>query len=108
LTVEEVAQLLAGGAQPLVVDLREAEELTTGTIPGSLHIELEELAHRSAELPTDRLLICYCHSGVRSLFAAQALRAAGYKASSLAGGVLAWKERGLELDHPLADTDRRS
>lgn len=41
----------------------------------------------------DRILLCVCNSGRRSLYAAQMLRELGYpKALSVAGGFQAWKK----------------
>jgi rhodanese-related sulfurtransferase len=41
----------------------------------------------------DRIVLCVCNSGRRSLYAAQLLRSMGYrKALSVAGGFQAWKK----------------
>jgi rhodanese-related sulfurtransferase len=42
----------------------------------------------------DRILLCICNSGRRSLYAAQMLRSLGYpKALSVGGGFQAWKKQ---------------
>jgi len=74
-----------------VVDVRNAGELDAGTIPGSAHIPLAELARRIDEVPADRPIVVYCASGWRSSVAASFLRNRGLAdASDLAGGFAAW------------------
>ncbi len=89
--------LAAEGA--LVVDVREATELETdGRLAGAHHIPLGELSERAGELPSDRPLVMLCRSGARSGLAADALRASGYEAYNLAGGILAWERDGLPVE----------
>jgi rhodanese-related sulfurtransferase len=63
-----------------------------------VHIELTRLAQEAAtELQRERPVVFYCRVGSRSLMAAQALRAAGYEAYSMAGGLTRWAAEGLPL-----------
>lgn len=49
----------------------------------------------------DRILLCICNSGRRSLYAAQMLRSLGYpKALSVGGGFQAWKKQQAALPKP--------
>lgn len=90
------AALVAEGA--LAVDVREAAELQEdGYLEGSRHVPLGELSARAGELPADRPLVLICQSGTRSAMAAAALRASGYEAYSVAGGMLAWRRDGLPV-----------
>jgi rhodanese-related sulfurtransferase len=59
-----------------------------------------ELAHRQAEIPSDRPIVAVCRSGSRSAAVAQALLHAGYEVENLAGGMEAWQSAGLPLDPP--------
>ncbi len=59
-------------------------------LPGGRNIPLGELGARAGELPTDRRIVVVCHAGLRSAAAADALDRAGWRASNLAGGVVAW------------------
>ena len=73
--------------------LREAFELDIASLPGATHVPLRELPHRHGDLNGDRPIYVLCHSGVRSLHAAQALRELGYaQAFSIAGGIAAWSQ----------------
>ena len=93
----QAAALIAAG-DALVLDVREDYEREAGRIPGSVHIPLAELPTRAGELDRERELIVYCRAGVRSLMAAQALDGAGFRAVSLAGGLLDWAAEGRPLE----------
>jgi rhodanese-related sulfurtransferase len=84
-----------------VVDVREPEEWDAGRIPGDVrHIPLADLTAQAASIDKDKPVVFQCRAGARSLMAAQAFRASGYDAYSLAGGLLAWELAGLPLDPP--------
>lgn len=77
-----------------VVDVRAATELDgpLGRIPGAMHLPLEALRGREAELPDDRPLVFVCHSGKRSALATTVMRGAGRaRVANLAGGMLSWR-----------------
>src|SRR5690606_39582128 len=82
----------------LVVDVREPYERDAGHIEGTRHIELERLASQAASLPKDRPVVFHCRLGARSAMAAQAFRASGYDAWSMAGGLQRWHDEGLPVD----------
>src|SRR5215212_3249946 len=80
------------------LDVREPEEWHAGRIAGSRWIPLGELAERARELPADRPVLVVCHVGARSALAAGALRAAGWDARNLRGGLVAWAAAGLPIE----------
>lgn len=86
----------------LVLDVREADEHTTGLIPGAVAVPrglLEQRIERLAR-PSQPIAI-YCAGGTRSALAADTLQALGYlDVVSLAGGISAWREAGLPLEAP--------
>ncbi|HVW19269.1 MAG TPA: rhodanese-like domain-containing protein [Solirubrobacteraceae bacterium] len=90
------ALLAAGEAQ--LVDVREQREWDAGRIPGARHVPLGTLAERASELDPALPVIVQCRVGGRSAIAAQALRAAGIEAWSLAGGLLRWVDEGLPIE----------
>jgi rhodanese-related sulfurtransferase len=91
------ARLAAGEIQ--VVDVREQSEWDTSRIPGDVqHIPIGELQSRSSEISQDKPVVFQCRVGGRSLMAAQAFRAAGFDAYSLAGGLVEWVEQGLAVE----------
>lgn len=95
MTPAEAAQL---PAEWQWVDVRTDEERAEGYIrEDSVHIELNQLATRAGEIDRDRPVLVYCRSGARSGMAVAALRAGGYPATNLVGGILAWDEARLPI-----------
>lgn len=70
----------------LLLDVREAEECVAGTLPGALHIPLDQLRERIGELPADRPIVAFCQIGLRGYIAERMLRQHGLDAYNLAGG----------------------
>lgn len=93
----ERAQELARDGAPLI-DVRGDDEHEAGHIAGDRPIPFDRLKDEAASLPQDQPVVLYCRSGDRSAAAAQALRASGYDAYSIEGGLLAWSEQGLPLE----------
>jgi rhodanese-related sulfurtransferase len=83
-----------------LIDVREPEEWEAGRIDGALHIPLSELNGRIDEIDQSRPLVAVCRSGARSGRVAEALRAHGYDAQNLDGGMQAWAEAGLPFSTP--------
>ena len=97
LAPDRVAEMLEAGEAELV-DVRTDEEHEAGHIGGDRHLPIDRLAQGAAELEPSKPLVFYCRAGERSAVAADALSAAGREAYSMAGGLLAWAERGLPLE----------
>jgi rhodanese-related sulfurtransferase len=96
-TPERLAELLDGG-EAQVIDVRDDDEHEAGHIPGSRHIPISELSAQAGSIDKDRPVVLYCRGGNRSPMAAEALRASGYDASNLAGGLVAWADGGQPLE----------
>ena len=80
------------------MDVREADELEAdGRFPDAVHIPLGDLSQRAGELRGERLVIA-CRSGARSAMAADALRASGFEAYNVDGGILRWERDGLPVE----------
>jgi rhodanese-related sulfurtransferase len=82
---------------PALIDVREPYEREAGYIDPSRHVPLTELSAAAATIERDRPVVFYCRVGSRSLMAAQALRAAGYEAYSMSGGLVRWAREGRPL-----------
>lgn len=93
-SVEEVAAWRARGADaPVMLDVREDWERERAAIAGALPVPLSrwQAALEALALPHDAPVVTFCHHGVRSLRAGQALVDAGYReVYSMAGGIDAW------------------
>lgn len=93
---EAKARLDAGEA--VLVDVREGYEWEAGHVAGARHVELERLASQAATIDRATPVVFHCRLGARSAMAAQAFRAAGYDAWSMAGGLQRWHDEGLPLE----------
>jgi rhodanese-related sulfurtransferase len=89
--VRELHEKIEQGRQPFILDVRQPEEYRMGHIAGATLIPLGQLERRINEVPRDREIVCICASGHRSVPAVQALKAAGYSASSMKNGMIAWQ-----------------
>jgi molybdopterin/thiamine biosynthesis adenylyltransferase/rhodanese-related sulfurtransferase len=100
----EVREQIQNGT--LVIDVREAEEWSTGHIPGAKHVPKSFLESRIEGAVTDRgqRIIVYCQSGNRSAWAARTLiEDLGYtNVESMTGGITLWKDRGYGVETPRA------
>jgi rhodanese-related sulfurtransferase len=97
LTPEATQQLVDSGAAALV-DVRRDEEWEQARIPGAAHLPLDRLPERAAELDRSRPVVFYCRVGERSLLAADACRASGIEAASMAGGIELWRAEGRRTE----------
>lgn len=90
LNVHELHEQLRRGAVT-VLDVREDEELAIARLPGALHIPLQELPQRLAEVPRDTPLAVLCHHGMRSAMATRWLMQQGHAdVANIDGGIDAW------------------
>jgi thiosulfate/3-mercaptopyruvate sulfurtransferase len=108
----DIDELAARLGEPglTVLDVRtEAEHTGTagyrcdprqGHIPDSRHLDVAVLAELTTEelrevigLPPGAEIVAYCHVGSRSAFAADLLRAAGYRGRNYVGSWHEWSRR---------------
>jgi rhodanese-related sulfurtransferase len=84
ITADEFNGIIAGKpADKLVLDVRDADEVMGGILPGAVHIPMGELAKRMSELPKGKEIIIYCTTGIRAMMAHDALEKQGYKSRYL-------------------------
>ena len=83
-----------------VLDVREDDEWAAGHVAGSLHVPMMRLPQRMQYEPLspDVPIVVVCKVGSRSAQVTAWLRAQGYDATNLAGGLLAWQAAGLPLE----------
>ncbi len=89
------ATLVEGGA--LLLDVREPDEWAAGHAAAAVHIPMREVGARLDELPRGRRIVAVCRSGARSMAVATALRAEGFDAVNLGGGMRSWESDGLPI-----------
>ncbi len=90
--VDRALALLEEGA--VLVDVRETAEWKSGHAPRAKHIPLGRLGNEARRLPKDSPIVVVCASGSRSRSGAAQLRSVGYQATSLSGGMNAWRASG--------------
>ena len=95
--VDELRAMLEEHQSVTVLDIRKAEDRAEWAIPGSLHVDAYEAlkagdpgALADVGLPMDAPVVTICGAGKVSLTAMEQLRARGYDARSLTGGMKAW------------------
>jgi rhodanese-related sulfurtransferase len=88
------------GESPLVIDVREDWELQLASIPGVVHVPMNQLPARLGEFSRDAETIVMCHAGGRSLRVAHYLANQGFtNVANLTGGISAWSQ---EVDATVA------
>ena len=93
ITPRELRAMLDAGEHIALIDVREPAEWEINRIDGARLIPKSTIdsGEGLAQLPTDRIAVLYCKSGVRSAQALAAVRRAGFAdALHLRGGILAW------------------
>src|SRR6516164_846185 len=95
------AALVDAGA--LLLDVREPAEWQAGHVAQAWLLPMGQVARHRNELPRDRRIVVACRSGGRSAAVAEALRAWGFDAVNLSGGMCAWAAAGLPTVTPGPD-----
>jgi adenylyltransferase/sulfurtransferase len=93
LSPEDLHRDLEQGRPLLLLDVREPMEFQLTRLPDAFLIPLGDLAERLGDLDSTRDIVVYCHYGIRSVHATHLLRAAGFRARNLKGGIAAWADR---------------
>ena len=92
------ATRLINDSNPIVLDVREVAEFTTGHLPNARNIPLSELDKQIGDLASGKPVLVCCATGARSARALGLLRKAGHKqVFNLAGGITAWRQAGLPV-----------
>jgi rhodanese-related sulfurtransferase len=89
-------QMYQNGA--FVVDVRTQEEWNEYHAPNTTLIPLDQLQSRLSEIPKDKEILVVCRSGNRSQQGRDILLAAGYNATSMAGGLKEWYAKGYPIE----------
>ena len=74
-----------------LLDVRETWEVATAQVEGSIHLSMNQIPSRLAELDPNAPMVVLCHGGTRSLQVAQYLAGQGFaEVYNLTGGIDAW------------------
>lgn len=94
-SVDQAYQLYQEGT--FVLDVRTPEEWSEYHAPDTTLIPLDELPARLGELPGDQPILVVCRSGNRSQTGRDILVEAGFDATSMSGGLSAWRASGYPV-----------
>ncbi|MCX6057182.1 MAG: rhodanese-like domain-containing protein [Chloroflexi bacterium] len=89
-------QMVQEGA--FMLDVRTQEEWDEYHSPNATLIPLDQLQARLSEVPKDKEILVVCRSGNRSQQGRDILLAAGYNATSMAGGMKDWYAKGYPIE----------
>lgn len=102
---QDLARALERGEVQLL-DVRTGVEHRRSRISGARHLPITQLSEprlRALGLDPDRPVVAICLSAHRSIPAVRKLRALGYDARQLQGGMLAWWREGLPCEQGRED-----
>ncbi len=104
LEAPELAQRLDDQSEDIrVIDVREMNEFTAGSMPGAKAMPMASIPVRMDELQQDKDLIIVCRSGARSAQVCMFLQQQGFdKVFNLRGGLMSWARLGLPIEQPQA------
>ena len=75
----------------VLLDVREDQELAIASVEGAVHIPMNDVPSRVAELDATAEIVVMCHHGMRSNQVAHFLDAQGFEnVTNLTGGIDAW------------------
>lgn len=92
ISAEELAALLEGDGEVIIVDVREPKERAVSIIAGSITQDTFE-ANRE-QYPKDATIVLHCTIGYRSGKYAEKLQRRGIEALNLKGSILSWVHAG--------------
>ena len=105
--VKGFAQLMEN-PDVVLLDVRTQQEYDEGHLQGAMLIDQgrdDFMQVVKDVIPAGKKIAVYCRSGRRSANAAEKLAGQGYVVTNLKGGILAWKEAGMEVETGKYETD---
>ena len=97
ITAEEAEEMLGGGGSTMI-DVRNREEYEKSHVADALWIPVDDILHRSEELPQEGRLLFICEVGVRSGLACEYAASLGVEQERLFNvedGTPAWIKHGF-------------
>jgi len=91
INVRDLSQRVAAANPPVVLDVREPQELAIARFPGAVEIPMHDVPARIAELDPKQEIFVLCHHGMRSAQVASFLADQGFaRVGNVTGGIDAW------------------
>jgi rhodanese-related sulfurtransferase len=112
ISVEALRNMLEQGEPVTVLDVRTDEERSEWAIPDSIHFDAyealkagDERAMEGVDLPQRLPVVTVCGVGKTSMIAAEQLRAKGFTAMPLEGGMKSWSLAWNAAEVPVSGTE---
>ncbi len=91
ISVRDLSQRIAEPNPPVVLDVREPQEIAIARFPGAVEIPMQEIPSRMGELDPNAEIFVLCHHGMRSAHVAGHLIQQGFtRIGNVTGGIDAW------------------
>jgi rhodanese-related sulfurtransferase len=97
----ELAEKIASGKAPAIIDIRTGFEFRAGHIPGAINAPIWKILLKLASLPRDKQdeLVVLCELGPRAVMGKTLLSFIGYRnVALLTGHMAAWRRFALPLE----------
>src|ERR671932_1730962 len=114
INAKSLRDLLNRGQPITVLDIRRSDERAEWVIPGSVHVDAYDAlrtgdpsALADVDLPREVPVVTVCGVGKTSAIAAEQLRARGFQALSLVGGMRAWSLAWNSAEVQVPNSDAR-
>lgn len=99
----ELAERIAAGLAPVIIDVREEPEFAAGHIPGAIHMPIEEIEESVAGLDRGADYAVVCRSARRSDYACQAMAKLGFtRVWNVVPGMSGWADLSITEGGPQA------
>lgn len=95
----EVSKKLKANPLAILLDVSTPEEFAEDHLARAINIDVNspDFEKQCAKLDKKKPVYVYCLGGVRSKKAAAILKRNGFEATSMSGGIKAWKSAGLPV-----------
>lgn len=91
ISVTDLSRRIAGPDAPVVLDVREPQEIAVARFPGAVEIPMQSVPSRMGELDRNAEIFVLCHHGMRSAHVADYLAEQGFtRVGNVTGGIDAW------------------
>lgn len=91
ISVTDLSRRIAEPDAPVVLDVREPQEIALARFPGALEIPMQSVPSRMDELDRNAEIFVLCHHGMRSAHVADYLAEQGFtRIGNVTGGIDAW------------------
>ena len=91
ISVTDLSRRIAGPDAPVVLDVREPQEIAIARFPGAVEIPMQSVPSRMGELDRNAEIFVLCHHGMRSAHVADYLAEQGFtRVGNVSGGIDAW------------------